>query len=310
MAIASGSSHSLYYVEETTRGTTPTTPVFKTFRHTGTTLALTKEAFESNERGGRQVKCFRHGNKQVNGGTDYELSYGDFDDLLEAVTGGAWATDTPTAGTDQLKSGNDIRFYTIERDFEDISTRIRYTGCAVNEMSLTVAPNANVEGSFGFVGVDQDTDNDMVSGATYEDPTTQCPFDSFSGSISEGGSTIGVVTEITMSLNNGIANLFAVGSDAPVDYSIQRFRVEGTLTVYFENVTLLNKFINETSSTLEFTLTSEGGDDLKFSFPNIKYNGGQPDVSDDNEITLAMPFVGLYDATDESEIVIERTPAV
>jgi len=55
-------------------------------------------------------------------------------------------------------------------------------------------------------------------------------------------------------------------------------------------------------------LVAEDTSELRFYMPNIKYTGGQPDVSGDGAITLSMPFQSLYDATEESELAIERTP--
>jgi hypothetical protein len=302
MAFASGAEHSLFYVAESVAGVTPATPAFKTFRHTGTTLALTKDAIQSEELGGRRIRCFRHGNKQVGGDGSLQLSYGDFDDMLEAALCGTWTANV-------LKTGSVRRSFTFERFFADIAQRVRYTGVEVNELSLSVSPNAIVTGSLSFIGLDQDPVNTMLAGSTYAAPSAQCPFDSFSGSIVEGGAVIGVVTQLEMSLANGIEPLFAVGSNSAAGKSIGRTNVTGTMTVYFEDMTLLNKFVNETSSSLVFSLEAEDGSVLSFNLPNVKYNGGQPDVSGDGAITLSMPFQALYDSTEASELVITRTPA-
>jgi hypothetical protein len=237
------------------------------------------------------------------------LCYTDFDDLLEAVLCGTWETGTPAAGTDQLRVGITRRSFTIERNFADITTRLRYTGCEFNTFSLSVTPNAIVTATFGVIGADQDSNNTMIVGATY--PSTQggCPFDSFSGSITEGGSPIGIVTSIELSLENGIEPSFVVGSPVTAGNTIGRSNCTGTLTAYFENTTLLNKFLNETTSSIEFTLASEAGDVLTFSLPNVKYSTGQPDVSGDGSVTISMEFQALFSAGANSNLVIERTPA-
>ena len=86
MTIATGSRHNLAYVAESTFGTTPSTPGFQNLRHTGTTLGLSKDAIESEElRDDRQIAHFRHGNKNVSGDVNIELSYGTFDDFIEAA---------------------------------------------------------------------------------------------------------------------------------------------------------------------------------------------------------------------------------
>jgi hypothetical protein len=84
--------------------------------------------------------------------------------------------------------------------------------------------------------------------------------------------------------------------------------VTGTLGVYFQSKALLDKFINETASSLVFVLQDPAGNTYDFTFPNIKYNGGQPDVSGEGEVTLSLPFVALYDSTEGSNITIERNP--
>jgi hypothetical protein len=305
MAIANGAQHSLHYVAETTYGTTPSTPSFTPLPHTGTTLAVTKDAIESETiKGDRQVDDFRHGNKSVSGDVTSELEYGAFDDILEAVLCGTWATDI-------LKAGVTRRSFTLQRKFADLTTPEfhTYTGCEFNSMALSVAPNAMVGVTFGVVGKNLSLATTAITGSTFgSDPTTS-PFDSFTGSITEGGSSIATVTAIEMSLENGIEPLFSVGSQTTNRPSIGRSRLTGTLTTYFESRTLYEKFLNETSSSIVLTLTDLDGNDYEISMPNVKYNTGQPDVAGEGAVTIAMDFVALYDSTDDSQIKITRTDA-
>lgn len=300
MANASGSNHGMAYVAEVTYGVTPATPAFKPLRNTGTTLALSKDPIQSEEiRSDRQIACFRHGNRQVGGNVNYELSFTDFDDMLEAALCGTWAAD-------ELKAGTTRRSFTIERNFADIATRIRYTGCEINSLSITVAPNAVVSGVIGVMGKEQDPSNATIAGATYATAQGGCPFDSFSGTILEDNTPIAIVTQIELNIDNGITPNFVIGSKTTTDTSIDRSNVSGTVTAYFASVDLLNKFVNETASSLEFSLVNEAGDTLTFILPNIKYNGGQPDVSGTGAVTIALPFQALYSAGALSQIVVQR----
>ena len=70
----------------------------------------------------------RHGNRKVGGDIKGELSYGTFDDLLEAVLCGTWTTDV-------LKAGTTRRSFTFERYFADITQYLRYRGCEINTSS-------------------------------------------------------------------------------------------------------------------------------------------------------------------------------
>ncbi len=310
-ATATGARHSMGAIAEVTYGTTPATPAFVDVRHTSVNIGLTKTALESAEiRSDRQIAHFRHGNKSVAGDVGFELSYGTFDQFLEAALGGTWAVDTPGIGTDQLQVGTTRRSFSIERLFANLATPEyhRYTGAEVNSFSLSVAPDAIVTGTFNFIAQDTSIGTAIITGATYPAASTTEPFDSFSGTITEGGSAIATVTSVEMTLENGLNPLFVVGSaltDRPV---IGKSRVTGTLTTYFQSKTLLDKFINETSSSLVFTLTDPAGNLYDFTLPNIIYTGGQPDVEGEGEVTVALPFTALYDSTEGSNITIERNP--
>jgi hypothetical protein len=304
--MADGSRHRIAYIAEGTYGTTPTTPAFTTIRNTGTSLGLQKEIIQPNElRADRQIADFRHGAKQVAGGVDVELSYGSFDVLLEALLGGTWAANV-------LKAGTTRRSFTIERFFGDLASGDayhRFTGCEVDTLSLAINANAIVTGSFGFVGQGLTLASAIVSGATYPSASTTSPMDSFSGSIEEGGGAIATVTELSIEINNGLDPRYVVGSDVTLRPSIGRSNVTGSVTVFFENTTMLAKFINETESSIEVTVADLAGNSYEILLPRIKYNGGQPDVAGEGPITLAMPFQALLNASSSTQIQITRAPA-
>lgn len=305
MTIANGAQHSLHFVAESSYGTTPSTPTWTPCPHTGTTLALSKDGIESEKlRGDRQVEDFRHGNKSIGGDISCELEYAAFDTLLEAAFGGTWTADV-------LKTGTTRRSFTFERKFADLATPEyhRYTGCEINSMALSIAPNQMVGLTFGIVGKDLSLNTTQVASSTYSADVGETPFDSFTGSITEGGSSIAVVTALELTLENGLEPLFAVGSQTTTQPAIGKSRVTGSLTTYFDSKTLYEKFVNETSSSISVTLTDVDGNDYLIEIGNVKYNSGQPDVAGEGPVTIAMDFVGLYDSSDASNIVITRSTA-
>jgi hypothetical protein len=312
--MANGSRHSMRYVAESAYGVTPATPAFKPIRHTGTTLGLSKESLQSEElRDDRQISDFRHGAYQVGGDINIELSYGSFDDLLEAVTLGTWEVDEPSAGIDRLKAGVTRRSFTVERYFGDIISADkpfhRYSGVEFNTLSLAINANAMITGSFGVLGRNLALDTVIVAGATYDSPTTTSPLDSFTGTLNEAGSPIAVITEISLTLENALEARFVVGSKQTIRPSIGRSNVTGQVTAYFENSALLEKFINETESSIVFELPDAAGNKYTFTLPRIKYTGGQPDVDGEGPITLSMPFQALLDSTTGTNIIIDREAA-
>ena len=164
--------------------------------------------------------------------------------------------------------------------------------------------------SVAIVGASQTIADDLTSLGvpTYNAATTTKPLDSFTGTINEGGSPIAVVTELTLNLQNGIDPRFVVGSKNSIQPSIARSNLTGQVTAYFEDSTLVEKFINETESSIEFTLPDAAGNEIKYIIPRIVYTGGQPDVNDEGPVILTMPFQALLDPTTQTNIIIERTP--
>lgn len=312
--MADGSRHSLYAAKETAYGQTLTDPALELVRMRTTTLGLAKDSLQSEEiRSDRQITDFRLGANRVAGDINFELSYGSFDKLLENVMFGQFQTDQPAVGTDQLKAGTDRSSFCFVRHFSDLASGqyFVYKGVEINQMQLTIAANAIITGTFSVVGKSQEIVNDLSSlgTPTFPTPSTTEPLDSFTGVIKEGGVTIGVITELTLTLVNGIEPRFVVGSKDTLRPSTGRSNLTGQATAFFEDAALVSKFLDETESSIEFELPDSAGNLVKFKLPRIKYTGGQPDVNGEGPITLPLPFQALRDATEGTQLIIERTPA-
>lgn len=304
--MADGSRHSLYMVLEATYGTTPASPALSTIRHTGTTLGLAKDSLQSAElRSDRQIADFRHGAKQINGDISIELSYGSFDVILEALLGGTWTTNV-------LKAGTVRRSYTLERFFSDMQAADKnyhvFKGVEFNTLALQINANAMVTGTLGVIGQSVVGQTTQLTGATFPAVSTTSPFDTFTGTIQEAGGAIAVVTELSLNVDNGMAARFVVGSDQTIRPSIGRSNLTGQVTVYFESSTMLDKFWNETESSIQFDLTDKANNKYTVLIPRIKYTGGKPDVANEGPITLAMPFQALLHSASSTNIQITRAP--
>ena len=304
MSFAQGSRTQTIYVAETIFGTTPASPGMIDLPLTGNSLALSKDALVSNTiRSDRQIADHRHGMKSVSGNLDFEFRFADFDAFMEGALMGAWAENV-------LKVGTTKKFFSVEKGFTDISRYHLYTGCMVNNFSLSVKPNAMVTGSFGIIGAD------LSGGAASEDasPTVVSgndPFDSFTGAIYEGGDAasneIAIITGIDFSLDNALVATQVVGSAVTPEISYGKSNLTGTLSAYFESAALLDKFIDETESVIQFTLTDLDSNTFTFLIPKVKYNGGDPGISGEGPIELSMPFQAIYDATETTNFKITRS---
>ena len=146
------------------------------------------------------------------------------------------------------------------------------------------------------------------AGSTYPAATTTEPFDSFTGSIREDGALIAAIQSIDFNCDNSMDRRFVVFDDTSLLPSIRKFNLSGTVSAYFDSITLYNKFISETSSSLQFELIDNDGNAYWVYMPNIKYMSGNPDVSDDGSVTINMAFAAVKDTATGKTLIIQRTP--
>ena len=303
MAFAQGSRSSLAYIAETAFGTTPASPTFAYLPFNTHSIDLSKDRVEGNEiQSDRMTRVDRHGNKQAGGSVEVDLRKADFDEFIESAFFSSFSTDV-------VKVGTTPKYFTIEDAAEDISQYRTFTGMAVSGMSVSIAPNQMVSTTFDMVGKDMTQAATTAStGGTPTAASSNQPFDSYSGTISDGGSAVSIVTSIDFSIQNSLAPTFVVGSDAAQSLEYGRAVVEGTMTVYYEDATLINKFLNETESTIEVSVDDPtGANSYTFLFPRVKYNGASVPVQNPQSRLITMPFVGLYDAVEATNIKLTRT---
>jgi len=300
--MSEGSRRQLIYVAEVTQGTTPATPVCKPLRNTGGGgIKVARQSLQSAEyRQDRAIAGVRLGNKTPTLDVPFEFSYTSFDEFLEAALFGSWTTNV-------LKQGVTKKFFTVEEGFTDIAQYQTLTGAMVNDFSLDIKPNAMITGSFSLLGLVASAFAGSSIDANPEAAETASPFDSYTGSLKEGGASIAIVTGLSLKLANGLEHFFALFNKDPAKIGVGRANLTGTLSCYFESAAMANKFLAETESSLEFTLTDLAGNSYTFLVPRIKYTGADRTLAENN-ISIDLPFQALYDPTEATALKITRTP--
>ena len=307
MAFAQGSRSSLSYIVESTFGTTPAGN-FTNLPFSTHSLNLTKDRVAGNDiQSDRMPRVDRHGNRQVSGDIVVDLRDSDYDAFLESAMLSTW-DNSPVGAPDVLKVGTTPKFFSIEDYAADIDQARLFTGCAVSSMAISLAPNQMVSTTFGMVGKDMtisatEKTQDAASGAA--------PFDSYSGDIAIGNlassSAVAIVTGLDFTLTNSFAPTFVIGDDSAPSLEYGRADIEGTLTAYFEDATLINRFLNETESELEVSVNDPtGANAYSFLFPRIKINSADVGVDGPTSRMITMSFVALYDSTEGTNLKISR----
>lgn len=297
--IASGAKHGLRYVKETTAGTTPTTPTMLELNHNSCSLTLTRDTLTSNAlRSDRQIPFHRTGTDKIGGDIAFDFGAAEYDSLLEAALAGTWTNNV-------LKAGVAAHSFTFERAFTNISQYAKYTGCFVNQFSLSVKPGQMVTGTLSIVGLEGERSSAPLSASPTVAPDSN-PFDSFTGSLKVDDTAIAVVTGIDLTLANGIEPQYAVFDRQACAVSWGRSTLTGTLSAFYTDGNLVDDFINDSRVKLEFTLT-RGDYGYTFLIPNITLTGAEDSAQSEGPITLSVPWSAALDATLGTNFRITRT---
>jgi len=188
--------------------------------------------------------------------------------------------------------------FLMERAFTDVDQYQVFNGCTVNTMQMTVSPEAIINGTFDVLGMSaaalSGTQANGV-GVTPVEASGSTPFAAFDGSIFEGGTLIGVVTSMDFSLERNRSLNPVVGSKFSPDVFEGTARGTGTVSAYFQDATLFNRFANEEESSVwnKFQDPADSTNFMNIVFPRVKYTGANIDPPQEGPIVMEMPFQPL-----------------
>ncbi len=301
-----GSRSGLAIATETTYGTSPTTGyVFLPFATHN--LDLTKTLVDGNDiRPDRMPRWLRHGNRNVAGSINAQLRKGDFDALFESVFMGSFSTNV-------LKVGSAPKYFSIEDQALDgpagATKQYRlFSGVAASSVNISVVPDQAVNVRFDMVGRNMTQSASSIQTLAPGDDSDNAPFDAFNGSVNEGGSPIAYVTGIDLTISNDLTNAFVVGSNVSVEAEYGMMTATGTLTVRYQDAVLINKFINETATSISFEVDdNSGANPYTFLLPNVRYTGAAVPVSGTKGRLVTLPFTALFDEAANTNVQLTRT---
>jgi len=381
----SGSQTKTYFVEETTCGVTPTSPVWQQLRNTSGNLRLTKDSLQSAElTGTREVADIRLGQNAVQGDFSVELSYGTYRPWIKAALGafseqgssttstfsftatvvpgtnrftrstgtfvgtgvtvggyikidgcvnaknnGLWrvvdfdalfieveddegvlVSESATAGVDvyigsAIVMSSDRNSFSIMTEYSrDGGVTKEYhltTGCEVTGFTFDCSVNALVTGTFNIIGRDYSVSATAPSGSTYTAPGVDAPYASVDGLILIDEAPIGYITSMSFGIDNAASPQYEIGNDFAAFIEQGRGNTTMSLSSFFVDSTLFNKFVNEDELSVRLTLTSTDGL-TQVHFPRVVLTSGAPEVNGEGSITQTFDAQALAPSTNTTPL--------
>lgn len=311
MAFSQGSRTRLSILPEVTFGTTPSGN-FTELPFTTHSLNLSKERVTGNDiQSDRMPRVDRHGNRNASGDIVVDLRASNFDSLLESLMFNTWDA-SPSSLPDELKVGTTLKSFSVEDYLTDIDQARLFTGMVVSQASFSMQPNQMVTTTFSLMGKDMAI---SASEKTVNAATINQPFDAYSGDFRIGNhdgalSALTAVTSIDFTVNNNLNPTFVIGEATTPQMEYGRCEIEGTITAYIEDATLINRFLNETETAFDVSVNDpSGSNEYKFFFPKVKINSADAPLENPQSRLVTLSFVALYDDAaggEASNLVIYR----
>lgn len=173
-----------------------------------------------------------------------------------------------------------------------------FTECRLGGAKFSLPATGLATCEFPMMGRDMESDSGG-SAPFFTSPTAETStglLAAVNGLVRVGGVNIGVITGATIDYMMEMTGPAVVGQNFVPEIFLGRSRVTGQLTAFFEDLTLVNYFRNETEVEVLLYLTTSSSataDAMTIYMPRVKMGGA--DVSTDGEagMSITLPFVAL-----------------
>ena len=220
---------------------------------------------------------------------------------LDANTPAAVVASTAGAKikTSRLTHGTTQTSFSIERQALDVGQYFIYRGMTPSKLSLNAASGSLTTMSIDFMGLSAARNNATFLGGSTNNPSTAYGIHSAVSNaqslIWEGGAPAAgtFVKSINLEFDNALRNQSAIGSLAPVGIGNGTIAAKATMSVYFANGNLFDKFLANTATSLIWASLDSSGNGYVFTAPNanvstFKITAGSKDQDLMADVTMTL----------------------
>jgi len=290
-------------------GTNSTVTALNQVRYTGESLNFNIQNTKTSEiRPDRTETDLIQTQASAAGNINLELSYGTFDDFLEAVFCGAWTTNV-------LENGVDLQSFSLQKHFQDMDVPQfhLFHGATPESLDLKMEVGKIVEGSFGFMALGCEVSESQIGGATFPPVSSTTPMNAVSNVRDftiDGVPYSGCISKLGVNLKNNVRAIQCIGSLEARDMKLGTLEVTGDVEFYFNDGSNYEKFVEGTEFSMQFELRDDAGNSYLFFIPRAKFESGEVVAGGRNtDVMFTAKWRALYDATEECVIRLTRDPA-
>ena len=188
--------------------------------------------------------------------------------------------------------------FSIERALNDVSQFFLYKGMVPNTLEMTLESGEPVKANISFVGKDETLAQTQWGTV---DPTTLSILPiinavSSVGQVAIDGSAIAscLMQKCSFMLDNKVEGKKGVGVLGNCNADGKSIELKGSITLYFNDHTYYQKYLNSTAFGLSFILFDTLGNTYGINFPKCKFDEATANVTGkDDDILLEGSFVAI-----------------
>jgi hypothetical protein len=208
----------------------------------------------------------------------------------------------------QIVNGTTCPSFNIEKQYTDLSNELAIlTGMCIDQFNLNVAAGEIITGGFTFMGSAEGSLT-ASSGTGYDAASIKDVMSAVDDveNILENQATFNI-TAFSMQLQNNLRDRMQVGTAATISIGTGVLSITGTMQAYFESKAILDKFLNQTSSSLAILMEDTDGNAYILDLPQLKYTAGQRNAPGQSQDVIAdMGFTAYRNSTEDVTVRIAK----
>jgi hypothetical protein len=210
---------------------------------------------------------------------------------------------------DSITNGKTLATFSIEKHFTDLTNIYEIlTGLAIESFGITVPTDGIVTGSFSFLGKNA-ASGAASAGSGYTTAATNDVMSSIDDvdAIIENAAAF-ASTSFSFSITNNLRARQQIGTLGAISIGTGVLNVTGTLQAYFATSAIIDKFLNQTITSLALTMQDDSGNAYVFEFPQVRFTSAQRVAGGQNQDIIAdLAWSAYMDTSEGITVRIAKT---
>jgi hypothetical protein len=220
--------------------------------------------------------------------------------------------------TARLKNGTaDLRTFSIEKEFTDVSQHFMYRGCGVESASLDFSTGSLLTGSLNFLGQDSDRATATMFptglGAVVAATTTPVMNSVQGTTVLLDGTSLGesCAESFSLSIGTGLRGIRCLGSGIGFsDVVVGTFEITATLNIFFgaaSSAAVYDKMLLNNPLSFSIAVTDVNGDGYGFNMDRAKLTSSEIVAGGINtDVMMNLGLTATIDTVSDAMISIDR----